>query len=125
MLSHNAMYYICSQYNNRSQKRKVRWCILCFAYDEVFTDCVVQDQNKLWQPVDKTLKTLAVELAEFQVDWLSGDCPSWLQIIIYQIYFFDQVCCDLFITTQEYVDIASLAVVPATTGGQVLNIWSL
>ena len=29
---------------------------------------VVQDQNKLWQPVDKTLKTLAIELAEFQVD---------------------------------------------------------
>lgn len=29
---------------------------------------VVQDQNKLWQPVDKKLKTLAIELAEFQVE---------------------------------------------------------
>lgn len=54
-----------------------------------------KDVNKLWQPVDKTLKTLAIELAELQV------------------------CCDLFLTTQEYVDIASLAVVPATTGGQL------
>lgn len=54
-----------------------------------------KDLNKLLQPVDKTLKTLAIELAELQV------------------------CCDLFLTTQEYVDVASLAVVPATTGGQV------
>ncbi|MCO5560069.1 hypothetical protein L7F22_013675 [Adiantum nelumboides] len=54
-----------------------------------------KDLNKLLQPVDKTLKTLAVELAELQV------------------------CCDLFLTTQEYVDVASLAVVPGTTGGQI------
>lgn len=54
-----------------------------------------KDVNKLLQPVDKTLRTLALELAEFQV------------------------CCDLFLTTQEYVDIASLAVLPRTTGGQV------
>lgn len=56
---------------------------------------VEKDLNKLLQPVDKTLKTLALELAEFQV------------------------CCDLFLTTQGYVDVASLAVVPRTTGGQV------
>lgn len=54
-----------------------------------------KDLNKLLQPIDKTLKTLAIELAELQV------------------------CCDLFLTTQEYVDVASLAVVPATTGGQL------
>ncbi|KAI5067109.1 hypothetical protein GOP47_0017637 [Adiantum capillus-veneris] len=54
-----------------------------------------KDLNKLLQPIDKTLKTLAVELAELQV------------------------CCDLFLTTQEYVDVASLAVVPGTTGGQI------
>ncbi|KAL3835375.1 hypothetical protein ACJIZ3_010111 [Penstemon smallii] len=50
---------------------------------------------KLLQPVDKTLKTMAIEFAEYQV------------------------CVDLFITTQTYVDIASLSVVPRTTGGQV------
>ncbi|KAH7387746.1 hypothetical protein KP509_16G039000 [Ceratopteris richardii] len=54
-----------------------------------------KDLSKLLQPVDKTLKTLAIELAELQVS------------------------CDLFLTTQEYVDVASLAVVPATTGGQM------
>eukprot|EP00250_Pteridium_aquilinum_P010450 c19397_g1_i1 orf=566-3775(-) len=54
-----------------------------------------KDLSKLLQPVDKTLKTLAIELAELQV------------------------CCDLFLTTQEYVDVASLGVIPATTGGQV------
>ena len=30
-----------------------------------------------------------------------------------------QVCVDLFLTTQNYVDIASLAVLPRSTGGQV------
>lgn len=30
-----------------------------------------------------------------------------------------QVCVDIFITTQTYVDIASISVVPGTTGGQV------
>lgn len=30
-----------------------------------------------------------------------------------------QVCVDIFITTQSYVDIASISVVPKTTGGQV------
>ncbi|BBN17285.1 protein transport protein SEC24 [Marchantia polymorpha subsp. ruderalis] len=50
---------------------------------------------KLLQPADKLLKTMAIELAEFQV------------------------CVDLFLTAQMYVDIASLSVVPRTTGGQV------
>ncbi|KAG8379493.1 hypothetical protein BUALT_Bualt07G0094200 [Buddleja alternifolia] len=54
-----------------------------------------KEAHKLLQPVDKTLKTMAIELAEYQV------------------------CVDLFITTQTYVDIASLSVVPRTTGGQV------
>ncbi|KAK4395543.1 protein transport protein Sec24-like [Sesamum angolense] len=54
-----------------------------------------KEAHKLLQPVDKTLKTMAIEFAEYQV------------------------CVDLFITTQTYVDIASLSVVPKTTGGQV------
>ncbi|KAL0415590.1 UNVERIFIED_CONTAM: protein transport protein Sec24-like CEF [Sesamum latifolium] len=54
-----------------------------------------KEAHKLLQPVDKTLKTMAIEFAEYQV------------------------CVDLFITTQAYVDIASLSVVPKTTGGQV------
>ncbi|XP_077250435.1 protein transport protein SEC24 C-like [Tasmannia lanceolata] len=51
--------------------------------------------HKLLQPADKTLKTMAIELAEYQV------------------------CVDVFITTQTYIDIASISVVPRTTGGQV------
>lgn len=31
-----------------------------------------------------------------------------------------QVCVDLFMTAQTYVDIASISVIPSTTGGQVL-----
>ncbi|KAL3655073.1 Protein transport protein Sec24B [Castilleja foliolosa] len=54
-----------------------------------------REAHKLLQPVDKTLKTMAIEFAEYQV------------------------CVDLFITTQAYVDIASLSVIPKTTGGQV------
>ncbi|KAF6148288.1 hypothetical protein GIB67_012063 [Kingdonia uniflora] len=56
---------------------------------------VKKDANKLLQPTDKTLKTMAIEFAEYQV------------------------CVDIFITTQTYVDIASISVVPRTTGGQV------
>ncbi|XP_038725298.1 protein transport protein Sec24-like At4g32640 [Tripterygium wilfordii] len=54
-----------------------------------------KEAHKLLQPADKTLKTMAVEFAEYQV------------------------CVDLFITTQSYVDIASISVIPRTTGGQV------
>ncbi|GMP32900.1 hypothetical protein CsSME_00006450 [Camellia sinensis var. sinensis] len=54
-----------------------------------------KEAHKLLQPADKILKTLAVELAEYQV------------------------CVDVFITTQSYVDIASISVIPRTTGGQV------
>ncbi|KAA8542857.1 hypothetical protein F0562_024009 [Nyssa sinensis] len=53
-----------------------------------------KEAHKLLQPADKTLKTLAVELAEYQV------------------------CVDVFITTQTYVDFASISVIPRTTGGQ-------
>ncbi|XP_031488075.1 protein transport protein Sec24-like At4g32640 isoform X1 [Nymphaea colorata] len=54
-----------------------------------------KEAHKLLQPADKTLKTMAIEFAEHQV------------------------CVDLFATTQSYVDIASLSVIPRTTGGQV------
>ncbi|XP_022844975.1 protein transport protein Sec24-like At4g32640 isoform X2 [Olea europaea var. sylvestris] len=54
-----------------------------------------KEAQKLLQPADKTLKTMAIEFAEYQV------------------------CVDLFITTQTYVDIASISVVTKTTGGQV------
>lgn len=54
-----------------------------------------KEAHKLLQPVDKTLKTMATDLAEYQV------------------------CVDIFITAQSYVDIASLSVIPRTTGGQV------
>jgi protein transport protein SEC24 len=32
-----------------------------------------------------------------------------------------QVCVDIFITTQAYVDMASISVIPRTTGGQVIS----
>ncbi|XP_057475102.1 protein transport protein SEC24 C-like isoform X2 [Actinidia eriantha] len=54
-----------------------------------------KEAHKLLQPADKTFKTMAVELAEYQV------------------------CVDVFITTQTYVDVASISVIPRTTGGQV------
>ncbi|KAJ3671893.1 hypothetical protein LUZ60_007972 [Juncus effusus] len=54
-----------------------------------------KEAHKLLQPADKTLKTMAIEFAEYQV------------------------CVDLFLTTQTFVDIASLSVVPQTTGGQI------
>ncbi|XWS64658.1 hypothetical protein CRYUN_Cryun05aG0021900 [Craigia yunnanensis] len=54
-----------------------------------------KEAHKLLQPADKTLKTMAIEFAECQV------------------------CVDVFITTQTYVDIASISVIPGTTGGQV------
>ncbi|KAJ6353928.1 hypothetical protein OIU76_002867 [Salix suchowensis] len=54
-----------------------------------------KEAHKLLQPADKTLKEMAIEFAEYQV------------------------CVDVFITTQTYVDIASISVIPKTTGGQV------
>ncbi|KAL6005839.1 Protein transport protein Sec24C [Asimina triloba] len=54
-----------------------------------------KETHKLLQPADKTLKTMAIEFAEAQV------------------------CVDIFLTTQSYIDIASISVVPRTTGGQV------
>ncbi|KAJ4810599.1 Protein transport protein sec24 [Rhynchospora pubera] len=54
-----------------------------------------KEPHKLLQPADKTLKTMAVEFAEYQV------------------------CVDVFLITQTYVDIASISVVPSTTGGQI------
>ncbi|XP_062197191.1 protein transport protein SEC24 B-like [Phragmites australis] len=54
-----------------------------------------KEAHKLLQPVDSTLKTMALEFAEYQV------------------------CVDVFLTTQSYVDIASISVVPHTTGGRV------
>ncbi|KAK9071221.1 hypothetical protein SSX86_009789 [Deinandra increscens subsp. villosa] len=54
-----------------------------------------KEPHKLLQAVDKTMKTLAIEFAEYQVS------------------------VDVFITTQSYVDIASISVIPKTTGGQI------
>nr|CAD1831563.1 unnamed protein product [Ananas comosus var. bracteatus] len=54
-----------------------------------------KEAHKLLQPADKTFKTMAIEFAECQV------------------------CVDIFLTTQTFVDIASISVVPSTTGGQV------
>ncbi|CAK9882645.1 unnamed protein product [Sphagnum jensenii] len=54
-----------------------------------------KEAQKLIQPADKTLKTMAIEFSE------------------------SQVCADLFLTSQNYLDIASLSVVPRTTGGQI------
>ncbi|XWS23730.1 hypothetical protein CRYUN_Cryun28dG0040300 [Craigia yunnanensis] len=54
-----------------------------------------KEAHKLLQPADKILKTMAIEFAEYQV------------------------CVDVFVTTQTYVDIASMSVIPRTTGGQV------
>ncbi|XP_071721477.1 protein transport protein SEC24 C-like [Rutidosis leptorrhynchoides] len=54
-----------------------------------------KEPHKLLQPVDKTFKTMAIEFAEYQVS------------------------VDVFLTTQSYVDIASISIVPRTTGGQV------
>ncbi|KAI3775586.1 hypothetical protein L1987_50165 [Smallanthus sonchifolius] len=51
--------------------------------------------HKLLQAADKTMKTLAIEFAEYQVS------------------------VDVFITTQSYVDIASISLIPKTTGGQI------
>nr|WDD38968.1 transport protein Sec24 [Fagopyrum tataricum] len=54
-----------------------------------------KEVHKLLQPQDKTLKEMAIEFAEFQVS------------------------VDVFLTTQSYVDVASISVVSSTTGGQV------
>ncbi|VVA14675.1 PREDICTED: transport [Prunus dulcis] len=54
-----------------------------------------KEVHKLLQPAEKILKTMAVEVAEYQV------------------------CVDIFITTQTYIDIASMSVIPRITGGQV------
>ncbi|KAH1190561.1 Protein transport protein Sec24-like [Glycine max] len=53
-----------------------------------------KEAHKLLQPADKAFKELAVEFAEYQV------------------------CVDVFVTTQTYVDIASISAIPRTTGGQ-------
>ncbi|XVE55330.1 hypothetical protein DITRI_Ditri03aG0150000 [Diplodiscus trichospermus] len=54
-----------------------------------------KEAHKLLQPADKILKTMAIEFAEYQVS------------------------VDVFVTTQTYVDIASISVIPRTTGGRV------
>nr|XP_043624506.1 protein transport protein Sec24-like At4g32640 isoform X2 [Erigeron canadensis] len=54
-----------------------------------------KEPHKLLQPADKNMKDLATEFAEYQVS------------------------VDVFITTQSYIDIASISVIPKTTGGQV------
>ncbi|KAH8507472.1 hypothetical protein H0E87_009860 [Populus deltoides] len=66
-----------------------------FSSVHLFLTCFSTEAHKLLQPADKTLKEMAIEFAEYQV------------------------CVDVFITTQTYVDIASISVIPKTTGGQV------
>ncbi|KAB1218220.1 hypothetical protein CJ030_MR3G026100 [Morella rubra] len=60
-----------------------------------------KEAHKLLQPADKTLRTMAIEFAEYQV------------------------CVDVFITTQTYVDIASISVIPRTTGGQCIGCFMM
>ncbi|GKE29684.1 transport protein Sec24-like protein, partial [Tanacetum coccineum] len=55
-----------------------------------------KEPHKLLQPADKTLKTMAIKFAEYQVS------------------------VDVFITTQSYVDIASISISPRTTRGHVV-----
>jgi len=81
-----------------------------------------QEAHKLLQPVDNTLKTMALEFAEYQAWYLSTWVFYFLGfelacgVIIFPSF---QVCVDVFLTTQSYVDIASISVVPQTTGGRV------
>ncbi|XWS15138.1 hypothetical protein CRYUN_Cryun35bG0068400 [Craigia yunnanensis] len=60
-----------------------------------------KEAHKLLQPADKILKTMAVEFAEYQVNFKS--VLMYLSVV----------------TTQTYVDMASISVIPRTTGGQV------
>ncbi|KAK2630831.1 hypothetical protein QOZ80_UnG0724770 [Eleusine coracana subsp. coracana] len=60
-----------------------------------------KEAHKLLQPVDKNLKTMALEFAKYQV------------------------CVDVFLATQSYVDIASISVVPNTTGLLLLSFSAL
>lgn len=88
------------------------------------------------QPADKTLKTMAIEFAEYQVSYIKSlwknDSLSTTRMLRISLVFsyYDrshqlirsqllQVCVDVFLTTQSYVDIASISVIPKTTGGQV------
>jgi Sec23/Sec24 trunk domain len=76
---------------------------------------------------------MAMEFAEYQVrKEQSCFSPSETTVIgsVYPektcIFFLNlQVCVDVFLTTQTYVDIASISVVPRTTGGQVNKIINL
>eukprot|EP00252_Welwitschia_mirabilis_P020316 TRINITY_DN4950_c0_g1_i1.p1 TRINITY_DN4950_c0_g1~~TRINITY_DN4950_c0_g1_i1.p1 ORF type:complete len:1152 (-),score=243.05 TRINITY_DN4950_c0_g1_i1:556-4011(-) len=65
------------------------------AEGRAITSAGEKEAHKLLQPADKTYKTMAIEFAEYQV------------------------CVDLFLSTQTYVDIASISTVPRTTGGQI------
>ncbi|KAF7123253.1 hypothetical protein RHSIM_Rhsim12G0137600 [Rhododendron simsii] len=69
----------------------------CLVASVSFLPLMTLEAHKLLQPADKILKAMAVELAEYQV------------------------CVDVFITTQTYVDIASISVIPRTTGGKQYN----
>lgn len=105
-----------------------------------------QETHKLLQPADKTLKAMAIEFAEYQVKswvifyflivildlqkfWRRYYLIFELSIIYVFFFFFGfnmfQVCVDVFITTQTYVDIASISVIPKTTGGQVMALLAL
>jgi hypothetical protein len=68
---------------------------------------------------------MALEFAEYQACYVHHlSCFSGLRVamlLLYDVLFSPlfQVCVDVFLTTQSYVDIASISVVPQTTGGRV------
>jgi protein transport protein SEC24 len=78
------------------------------------------------QPVDNTLQTMALEFAEYQAchvrrfRFLFSGLRAVMLLLHYVLFSpLFQVCVDVFLTTQSYVDIASISVVPQTTGGRV------
>lgn len=132
--------------------------LIVFAYSSMKSHVEFQEAHKLLQPADKAFKELAVEFAEYQVDleyfclWFRHYFYVWLRLLVdfsceliwwlawygsvkYNYFFMLQVCVDVFVTTQTYVDIASISVIPRTTGGQVnvnyygsvveVNDWSI
>jgi hypothetical protein len=52
----------------------------------------------------------------FLVNLMSSLLCGWVE---YNNFVMLQVCVDVFVTTQTYVDIASISTIPRTTGGQV------
>lgn len=85
--------------------------------------------HKLLQPADKFLSTMAIELAKHQAWFLfylffylscsNSESEVFSSLNMLLNLMLSQVCVDVFLTTQTYMDIASISVIPKTTGGQV------